>query len=682
MPFNSENPFADKREVSDLLCSAINLVPEQVKILDIDCVGYTDQGQLTIFLCSKNLLPAPKNTSLFRISATIPVDIIVNSDSKQLSDAFIFEESEKKDGYVICKIYCMVNEENFFRFTKPWGVDIPAIPYQDVIKHSTIKYIHLTTKDTSHPIEYYLVDVAGLNAIFKRNSDLHKEKMQQLMAINNGLCNEICTQSSGRQVSFIRCIGNTGNDGVLRVQLQCPIDLLPIPKNNSLFIIRMKISSHAILASELLASAARLTESEKLSPYIKCDIYCIVEKRALGKFVDECHDAQEKPYFEDIIQHCSVKCVKLHTQEMHTLQITEEEIINSIGSCNAEFEYFTNDPRRLIDKLEEFEVTANNTLCKILPTLCALYKKDMVVKKARCIGNTIDPSKGLVIYPASIYPKNLLPHPQGTSLFLIRSRLLTNVVLNTPELCRVHYLDEKETLSKYLLCDIYCLVYEKDIITFKNLCEKTKHIPLVDIIHICDIKCVRVHTKGSSKFPFDEARMLQHFGKIVGNILTGEELQSPTDSGSHSSTVSESSPAISQDDDSSPCSSTSKKHRPIKSRLLQIRKQFRESSSSASVSSEDDLSTKEEVTQKRHQLLLKLEELKKEREQEEKEEIEKITKKQNEDGEGEGGAEIEKIIKEQEQDEEEGGEGIAALTTILSDQQISQSSSEEELCIL
>ena len=599
---------AQKRNLSGLLCNAISSSPSKVSLLSIACIGYTtDEGKLIVFQCQQSLLPTPKNSSLFCIRALIPVSTILDTDSEGMCKAFSFTKDEIKCDHVMCEIYCMVDAQALGKFTTILDSSTP-VPYENLIQHITLKYTQLTR----HKLELCdIVKCMDKYVEIKGIHDLYKEKLAQLVRINHHLSKEICDKLAENPVSFIRCIGNTPSTRLI-VNLQCPLDLLPAPKNDSLFIIRLNVPLSIITSNASLASVFKLAKSEKQNTYITCDMYCLVTKSNLTCFIESCDDLDNKPKLKNIIQHCFVKCIRLYTQELLSLQLKEEDLINEVGLCNATFAY---EHKIISDNSEEIEHKANKTLCKILPTLCMVHKGDFLIKKLRCIGNTVN--NQLTIYP-STHIKQCLPNPPGTSLFLIRTRILTLIVLNTPELNKLYDLNKEEMASKYLLCDAYCIVLEKDLEQFKNTCKKSKL--LSDCICTCDIRYIRIYTKCNEKLIFDEMRALQKLGNIEGTFLTGEEAQLSCKVKVCTSKTSDSSSAVSNDESSLP-SYVSVKYS-LKSKLLHLRKHLKpesSSSASASVSGEDDIDTQEEAMQRKQHRLLKLEKLRKEEEQEEDE---------------------------------------------------------------
>ncbi|CAH58166.1 DUF3023 domain-containing protein [Ehrlichia ruminantium] len=614
------------QQINNELCSAICSLPEANKIIDVKCVGHTTtKNKLVVHTeCPLALLPTPQGDSLFSILMAIPHTIIANNAILSSTFKVVKNDLGIDSDYILCTAYCLVTKHNLQDFTNEVSSDDviddttqqKRQKFKNIIKLCSVKCVTLHTQEmlSLNISEEELINDIGLcNATFKYLSNLHQEKIDILRQANNKLCREICLKLNKHQTNYIRCIGNTV-DNQLIVTTQCPRDLLPFPKNQSLFIIRINIPPNIILHSKILNNTFKLTKSEKEDYYIKCDMYCLVYEEDIKSFIDVCDDL-DKPYIEELIQHCSVKCIKLYTQEMLSLNISEEELINDIGLCNAEFKYV--ESRQIIesvlDTFEYIEIQANKLLCRILPTLCALYKKDFLIKKIRCIGNTIDPEQGLTIYPPSIFSKEHLPTAKGTSLFLIRSRMLTEVILSTPELVNVHNLSDEEMSSKYLLCDIYCLVDNQNINLFKNLCTKTRQFS--DVVITCDVRYIRIYTKDARKFPFNEASVLKQLGNIKGKYLNEQDFKALVSSGLYTKSASESSSAVSTEEESIIQQELHVKQS-LKSRLSQIRKQLTpDSSSSNTVSSEDDIDTPAEIKRKREARRLKLAKLQQEESQ-------------------------------------------------------------------
>ncbi|QLK59248.1 DUF3023 domain-containing protein [Ehrlichia ruminantium] len=593
--------FKKIQQINNELCSAICISPEANKIIDVKCVGHTTtKNKLVVHTeCPLALLPTPQGDSLFSILMAIPHAIIANNAI--LSPAFKVVKNDLgiNSNYILCTAYCLVTKHDLQDFTNEVSSDDAT--FENLSKLCSVKCVTLHTQEilSLNISQKELINNIGLcNATFKHSSHLHQEKIDILKQVNSKLCREICNKLRKHKTQYIRCIGNTVNTKLV-VTTQCPRDLLPFPKGQSLFIIRINISPNIILHSKTLRNTFKLTTSERSDHHIKCDMYCLVYEENIKSFIDVCDDPN-KPYIEELIQYCSVKCIKLYTQEMLSLNISEEQLINDIGLCNAEFKYVESKQviESVLDAFNYIEIQANKLLCGILPTLCALYKKDFLIKKIRCIGNTIDPEQGLTIYPSSIYPKEFLPTAQGTSLFLIRTRMLTEVILSTPELVNVYSLNDEEMSNKYLLCDIYCLVDEKNLKIFKNLCTKTKN--LSDMIITCGVKYVRIHTKDSKRFPFDEAKVLKHLGGIDGRYLDEGDFDKLLSSGLYTKSSSKSSSTISTEEESSTQEWTPIKHS-LRSRLLKIRKQIGgpESSSSATLSSGDELDSEDELQERR-----------------------------------------------------------------------------------
>ncbi|GAT75303.1 hypothetical protein EHRUM4_05190 [Ehrlichia ruminantium] len=614
------------QQINNELCNAICNIPAENKIIGIKCIGHTitDTKLVVHIECPPPLLPTPQGDSLFSIRMTIPYDIITNHDILSSTFKVVKNDLGIESNYISCTAYCLVNEHNLQDFinevSSDDAIDDNTQPkrqkFENIIKFCSVKYVTLHTQEilSLNITQEELISNIGLcNVNYKYLSDLRQEKLNKLKQVNEKLCSKICNKLSKYKTSYVKCIGNTA-DAKLVVTTQCPENLLPFPKNQSLFIIRIKIPTKTILHSKLLSDTFKLTKSEKEYFYIKCDMYCLVDKPFLKNFIN-LYDDSDKPYIEEVIQYCSVKCIKLYTQEMLSLNISEEELINDIGLCNAEFQYIESKDitKSVLDTFNYIEIQANKLLCRILPTLCALYKKDFMIKKIRCIGNTVDPEQGLIIYPPSIFPKEYLPTAQGTSLFLIRSRILTQVILTTPELMNVYTLSSDERDQKYLLCDIYCLVPSNNISLFKSLCTKTRQFS--DIVVACNVKYIRIHTKDAKKFPFDEASILKQLGNIQGKYLTEQDFKALVNSGLYTKSASESSSAISTEEESTTQEVTPVKHS-LRSRLSEIRKQLKpDSSSSATVSSEDDIDTQKEIQRKREERRLKLAKLQQEESQ-------------------------------------------------------------------
>ncbi|KJV66042.1 MULTISPECIES: DUF3023 domain-containing protein [Ehrlichia] len=300
------------------------------------------------------------------------------------------------------------------------------------------------------------------------------------------LCQAVCTASSTElKIEDLTCIGNTGEDGKLRIYTDRRnpdgTDKIFPSGALSLFLVTCKVSSNYLKGHECIRNAYPIPGD---SSTVQCMAYCLVQENEITKFTHGCRNTRQHfiPFLHSSLVHCAI----LHSAlDVLPFSVEEQKLRGCLTHCKLEYIYSKTAMKELQAEQNAQEDISYKTRTHLAykrrhsltagifdldrnmnKALCAIIQNmngpQVNIKKRTCIGHTC--GEELIIYNSSILHAKNKVLPQGMSMFLVKATVPTKDIRHAMHSTAVF--KEGSDTQKMML---YCLVNGSDITNF--LCE-------------------------------------------------------------------------------------------------------------------------------------------------------------------------------------------------------------------